>query len=244
MDFSIVTIVTVIIAGIITAFLPCTYPMIVGYVSLLLTGVRRSRLLPALRVTFYFFLGFAITYVIFGSVAGLFGQFSQTTIFFNNLKPIFITVGGVLFLIIGFMSLNVVPLPARLKRLRSIPLPKLKSFGSWWGAILMGIIFSAGWSPCIGPVLGGILLLAGSSGSVINGSLLLLFFSVGLMIPLLCISIIYVKASKYISLGEKFTPYARAISGIIFITLGILFLTGKIGVFESFIPFEGFEKYI
>lgn len=241
---SLVGIFSVLLAGAVTAFLPCNYPMILGYVSLLVGDKKNQRPLVAMKITFWFFVGFAVTYATFGSVAGFFGQFSQTTLIINNLKPILTVIGGTLFLVIGFILLNVFSLPQKLQGLKSIPLPKNLSINSWWSALSVGVIFAAGWSPCIGPVLGGVLLLAGASGSVLAGMILLLLFSFGIIIPMLLILIVYVKMARHLSLGERFIPYARIVSGALFIFLGVLFVTGNTGIFETFIPLESLQRYL
>lgn len=246
MEFvSLVAIGSIFLAGIVTAFLPCNYPIILGYISFLLGNTGTRSLFSVLRAFFWFFIGFTMTYIIFGSIAGLFGQFSQVAVAVSQLKPILTTLGGIFFILIGLVFLGLVSLPKKLKAVHSLALPDKGLLQSWWGIVFLGIIFATGWSPCIGPVLGGILILAGSSGSVLAGSFLLFIFSLGLMFPLLLFSLIYAKMAHQFVFGKRFALGARLISAAIFILLGILFITGKMGVFESFISIEPYlEKYI
>ena len=215
-----------IVAGFVAVFLPCNFPMLVGYIALLVGDEKSGNTLHVLRKTFWFFVGFAVTYAIFGSAAGLFGQFSKTTLLFNQLKPLIVTAGGLFFIIIGLILLRFLPLPAKLQKLRSIPLPKSISVYSWWGAVLAGVIFATAWSPCIGPVLGGILLLAAASGSVLSGAFLLLLFAFSMMIPLAFVAVVYSQAARRVAFMEKFIPFMRVAGGIAFILLGLSFFLG------------------
>ena len=86
-----------------------------------------------------------------------FGQFTATTVFLSEIQSALVIFGGVFFIILGLVLLQVVPLPSVLKGLHSIPFPHWLQPQSWWGALLLGGIFAASWSPCIGPVLGGII---------------------------------------------------------------------------------------
>ena len=234
----------VILAGGITVFLPCTYPMVIGYLSLLVGDERSGDTMHAVRTTAWFFAGFTATYALFGSIAGFFGQFSRTVLLFNESKSLLLLLGGAFFIVIGLLLLRAVPLPSRLRGIRSIPLPKKVSVHRWWGAPILGIIFAAGWSPCIGPVLGGILVLAGSSGSVSVGALLLVLFSVGMFIPILALAVLYSRVARYITGVERYMNIARIVGGIMFIALGISFIIGDFSWLAVVRPPEFLEAYI
>ena len=241
---SLISFVIVILAGIVTVFLPCTYPMVLGYIALIIGDEDSNNIPYALTTTAWFFIGFAVTYTVFGGVAGLFGQFSQTTLLFNNAKPVLVTIGAVFFILVGLVLLRAVPLPEKLLGNKSFPIPKLLPVHSWWGVTLIGAIFAAGWSPCVGPVLGGILTLAASSGSAITGMLLLFLFAAGMMIPLTIITLLYTQAAERLKKVNKFLPTMRVIGGLLFILLGIVFLVGDLSLFGQIKPPEFLEKFL
>lgn len=233
-----------VLAGIITVFLPCTYPMVIGYIALIIGDEDSNNIPYALTTAAWFFVGFAVTYAILGGIAGLFGQFSQTVLLFNNAKPILVTVGAIFFIIVGLVLLRAVPLPEKLLGNKSFPIPKFIPVHSWWGITLIGIIFAAGWSPCIGPVLGGILTLAATSGSTVAGMLLLLAFAFGMMVPLVIITLIYTQAAERLKKVDKFLPIMRVLGGLLFIMLGIFFLIGDLSFFSAIGPPEFLEKFL
>lgn len=222
--FSTVSFTTVAVGGLAAVFLPCNFPMLLGYIALLIGDDRGKSLAHVLKKTFWFFIGFALTYAAFGSIAGLFGQFSATTRLFNEFRPLLMLGGGLLFIIVGLVLLRVIPLPSRLRKARSIPLPKSLSIHSGPGSAVVGMIFAAGWSPCIGPVLGGILVLAASSGSALTGALLLILFSFSMMLPFTVLAILYSRATRHLKFLEKAIPVMRVIAGVLFLILGLSFV--------------------
>ena len=235
---------TAMLAGIITVFLPCTYPMVLGYIALIIGDEDSNNIPYALTTAGWFFIGFAVTYAIFGGMAGLFGQFSKTTLLFNEIRPILILAGAVFFIVVGLILLRAVPLPEKLMKNKSFRIPKLLPVHSWLGITLIGAIFAAGWSPCIGPVLGGILTLAASSGSVVSGMLLLVVFAVGIMLPLTILTVVYTQAAERLKKVEKFLPTMRIIGGCMFIMLGVFFLIGDLSFFSKIGPPAVLNRFV
>lgn len=223
---------------------PCTYPMIIGYIALLIGGRQQVTVREALLSTFWFFVGFTIIYALFGSIAGLFGQFSAVTVFFNQAKDVLVSLGGIFFIVIGFILLNIITLPERLRRSRFIAIPKTISPSTRWGALLVGAIFAVGWSPCVGPLLGGILVLAATSQSVLTGMLLLAVFSFGMMIPLAFITVLYVRSVRLIKVLGRGTMVMKYVGGILFILLGLLFFFGGTPLLPEPDVFHELEQYI
>ena len=243
-NLSLVSFAVTIVAGIITVFLPCTYPMVLGYIALIIGDEDSNNIPYTITTTNWFFTGFAVTYAIFGAIAGLFGQFSQTTLWFNQAKPTLIIIGAIFFIIVGLVLLRAVPLPEKLLGNKSFPIPKMIPVHSWWGITLVGAIFAAGWSPCIGPVLGGVLTLAATSGSVVTGILLMLAFAFGMAIPLTVLALIYTKAAERLQEIPKFLPTMRVLGGLLFIGLGIFFLIGDLSFFSKIGPPEFLQKFL
>ena len=232
----------VFFAGVVTAFLPCTYPMLLGYIGLL-TGWKQKTFAVVIKKTLLFFVGFAITYAFFGSVAGLFGTFSSTTLFFNTFKGYIASATGVLLILFGLILLRALPLPSVLRSFKHIPIPTWFHIDAPFAPVILGVVFAAGWSPCIGPVLGGVLLLAGISSSVVSGILLLIVFSIGLAIPFIGFALMYVYAKDRLPQLARYAQISQVIAGIILIALGLLFLFGNIGILGTYVP-SIFEAYI
>lgn len=95
-------------------------------------------------------------------------------------------------------------------------------------AFLLGTAFSLGWTPCIGPILSSVLIMAGSAKSVKVGSLLLVVFTLGFAIPFLVLSLFADKATKFLRTSSKYLPYIQKISGGILIVMGILLFTNQL----------------
>lgn len=240
-----VSVTAAVFAGVITAFLPCTYPMLIGYIALLIGGGERERLVSrALLTTLWFFVGFTLVYMLFGGIAGLFGQFSGVALLVNSLKPALVTVGALFFIVVGFILLGVLSLPAKLKGIYSFRIPKALPVHSWWGALTIGAIFAAGWSPCVGPVLGGILVLSASSGSIVQGTFLMGAFALGIMLPFAALAVLYTRTARYLERAGKIIPFMRVLGGMLFILLGIFFLTGSTVFLVDVYPTGFFERYI
>ncbi|MDE0243119.1 MAG: sulfite exporter TauE/SafE family protein [Candidatus Kaiserbacteria bacterium] len=232
------------IGGIAITFFPCNYPLVLGYIALLVSREQQTSIAQALLSTLWFFVGFACTYTFFGGIAGLFGQFSQVALLFNQIKPLLVTTGSIFFIAIGLILLKVIALPKQLQRSRFASLPKTLSPTTPVGAVIIGAIFAVGWSPCVGPLLGGILVLAASSGSVLTGMALLIVFSFGMMVPLAVLTVLYAKSSRLLNIAERGTATMQMIGGLLFILIGFFFLFGGV----SFMPYgeflEGLERYV
>ena len=233
----------VFFAGVITTFLPCTFPVLLGYLGTLSGFVEKpNKKLILLVILFY--IGFASTYTFLGSVSGLFGYLSAANLFFISITSYIPYIGGVLFIVIGLSVLQKFPLPNFMKPIRSIKLPKSLTIDKWWTPFIFGVIFATGWSPCIGPVLGSVLVLAGTSSSVGTGALLLLSFSTGIFATLLIFTFIYLFAREKIPGINRHSKHVQFVGGIFLILLGILLLTGNTEFLNSFVP-EGYvEKYL
>ncbi len=240
---SLIALASILLAGVITALLPCTYPMLIGYIALII-GEKESGTGHLLRVMWSFLAGFTLVYILFGSVAGLFGQFSREALIFNSGKPILLTLGALFFITVGLVMLDVIPLPRKMRGIQFIPLPKKISSRSWWRAFFIGTIFAAGWSPCIGPVLAAILVLAGTPGSVLIGASLMLLFALGMAVPFIILTLLYARASAYIQIIGTYTSVMRVAAGLLFILLGVSFMINDFSFLSTVQPFGFLGRYI
>ncbi len=223
-----ITIVAVFVAGFITGFLPCTFPLIAGYIALIL-GTKDIRVRTSLRISLFFFIGFSVVYVFFGSVSGFFGILSKSTLFFYELRLFLQWFLGFVVVLFGLITLKVVILPSKLKIHKSLKIPNFIMPSSNFGALILGSIFALSYSPCIGPILGGVLLLSSTFESIFYGMFLLFVFSLGLMVPVLSISILYSIARERLSFFENKVDIFRIIGGILLIFIGIMIISGNFG---------------
>ena len=221
-------------AGLVSFLSPCVLPLVPAYLSFItgasfeeLTGagregdsegIRKKNSPEVLRHGILFVLGFSLIFIVTGGVAGFFGNFltyySQT----------FQVIGGGFLVLFGILLLGVIPF-AWMNRewrmhLRSRPASNV-------GTVFAGMAFGFGWTPCIGPILGGILTLAAAGEAPLRGMALLTAYSAGLAIPFLLAA---AGISRFIGFQKRIGPWLlpiQRVSGVILILLGILLMTGE-----------------
>ncbi len=204
--------------GIITFISPCLLPMLPIYVSYFAGGGERTTK-KTLSRALGFVLGFTIVFVAMGALAGTFGSFltqHQTAV---NI------IGG---LIIVFFGLNFIGV-FQLNLFRGIHHSMDTQNMGVFSAILFGIIFSIGWTPCVGTFLGAALVFASQQGHAITGTLMLLSYSLGLGIPFILSAILINKLKSTFDWIKKNYRIINLVSGWILILVGISMATGLLG---------------
>lgn len=242
-----------LIAGVLTFLAPCTLPLVPGYLGFIsgasLEDLKDPEKAPKARWKIFwnslaFIIGFSTIFVLLGTLAGFLG---------SALVPyrIWLTrIGGVFVILFGIFMLNVIKIPllSGEKRLR---VPNLFQRGNVINSAILGAAFGIGWTPCVGPILGSILLLASASATAIQGAILLAIFSAGLAVPFLLIAVGIGSASRHISKLSKYLNIVSVIGGVFLILLGILLLTDNIGLlvsygfqFLEFINYDALLEYL
>jgi cytochrome c-type biogenesis protein len=178
------------------------------------TGRRRAALTHALL----FVGGFSLVFILLGASATALGRA------LNYYQVWLQRVGGVLIILFGLLCLGAFNLQL-LNQERRLHLER-KPVG-YLGSVLVGMAFAAGWTPCIGPVLGGILGLAATSADVSRGMLLLAVYSAGLALPFLVAAVAVDSFLEWFQRFRRFLPWIMRISGVMLILVGILLLTGE-----------------
>lgn len=215
-------------AGLLSFLSPCVLPLIPSYVTFItgmslddLTvteGPRGERRRTVLVHGILFVAGFTLVFVALGASATFLGSlFAFASRWVER-------VGGVLLIVFGLYLLGVLRLPGAAREWR-VHLGD-KPLG-YLGTVLVGVTFGAGWTPCIGPVLGGILTLAATSGSVGSGVGLLLVYSLGLAIPFLAAALLLDRFLGGMKRFRRWLPWVSRVSGLLLLILGILLLTGS-----------------
>ena len=221
------------VAGVLMFLAPCTLPIVPGYLAFIAGGSERKRVVGNAVM---FVLGFSLVFILLGVFAGALGGLLGPWKFYLG------RAAGVVLILFGLTMLGFWRVPL-LSTDRRIKLPVWLSVGSPHSSFFIGSLFALGWSPCIGPILGTILLVASVEATALQGALLLGIFSVGMALPfLLCALALERAQALFVRMGGA----ARALSvagGIILILLGLLMLTGTIGVLNVFV-FEGLLNYL
>jgi cytochrome c-type biogenesis protein len=197
---------------------PCVLPLVPGYVSFI-TGSRATEgegRRPILAILL-FILGFTIVFTLLGAFAGTFVRFFR--------DPWFQRAAGLVVLMIGLLMLGYAfrrGSPALYAERR--PLLERVRPGTAW-ALPLGVAFAAGWTPCIGPVLGGIIVIA-SSGGTVKGAALLAIYSFGLGLPFLLVGIGADRLVGRLGWVRKHYRAIAGVSGALLVTVGVLLMTG------------------
>lgn len=243
-------IVSAFIGGLLTFFAPCTLPLVPAYLGFIGGVNARARTLPddpirerlALFLYALFFVaGFTVIFVSYGLLSGAIGAALLVH------KDLFARLGGVVIALFGFSLLDVFPVGKLLKGFAR-PLPSWIRTGTPGGAFLLGFLFALGWSPCLGPILGSILVLAATASHAAEGALLLAVYSVGLGIPFLILAALYGEAFAHIRRIAKFVPYAANAGAWMLVVLGIAIAWGGLAsigaLLGGVIPYENFINYM
>ncbi|HEV2084644.1 MAG TPA: cytochrome c biogenesis protein CcdA [Gemmatimonadales bacterium] len=208
-------------AGLLSFLSPCVLPLVPSYIGFLtgmtlpeVTGRRQVALTHALL----FVGGFSLVFILLGASATALGRA------LNYYQVWLQRLGGALIVLFGLLCLGVFN-PRLLSQERRLHLER-KPVG-YLGSVLVGMAFAAGWTPCIGPVLGAILGLAATSTDVSRGMLLLAVYSAGLALPFLIAAVAVDSFLDWFQRFRQFLPWVMRISGVMLVFVGILLLTGE-----------------
>ena len=205
--------------GIITFISPCLLPMIPIYITYFVGGGQRKwqkTLVGALG----FVSGFTAIFVAMGALAGTIGSF------FVKYQMAVNIISGLIVIVFGLNFLGVFKWNLFKGNMREVNTDNMNFFS----AALFGIIFSVGWTPCVGAFLGSALMLASQQGSVMTGVLMLLCYSLGLGIPFVISALLIEQLKTAFDFIKRHYNIINKISGILLIIVGILMATGKLGV--------------
>ncbi|WP_287448541.1 cytochrome c biogenesis CcdA family protein [Sellimonas sp.] len=209
--------------GLITFISPCLLPMLPIYLSYMAgeeAASGKTRRLGAFTNAVGFVLGFTFMFLLMGAFAGSIGML------LSRYQTVVNVISGLLVVCFGLSFLGV----WKLSFLTGIKDGKfLSEKMSFFSSLLFGIIFSVGWTPCVGAFLGSALMLASQQGSVFKGIFLLLCYSAGLGIPFLLSAVLIHQLNTAISWIGRHHQVINRISGFLLIFVGILMMTGLFG---------------
>ena len=204
--------------GIITFISPCLLPMLPIYVSYFAGGGQRSTK-KTLLTSIGFVLGFTAVFMAMGALAGTLGSFLKIHQTAVNL------VSGAIVILFGLSYLEIFTLNIFRGKSRNFDTSNLNFFS----AFLFGMIFSIGWTPCVGVFLGSALMLASQQGHIIEGTLMLLTYSLGLGIPFILSAVLIDSLKSAFTIIKSNYKIINRICGILLILIGILMATGTLG---------------
>jgi cytochrome c-type biogenesis protein len=219
------------LAGLLSFFSPCVLPLIPAYFTFI-TGYSLEELTEGnieirkkvILSTISFVLGFSVVFILMGGSASYLGGLIYK---YKNLIRI---IGGVLIIILGIHLTGVF-------RIRSLEFEKRiqiqKKPLHFLGTFIIGMAFGAGWSPCIGPLLGSILIVAGSQETIGQGMVLLGVYSAGLALPFVIISVFINFLLVFMKRASRVLKYVNVVAGILLILVGLVLVTNKLYLFSS-----------
>ena len=204
--------------GVITFISPCLLPMLPIYISYFAGGGERSTR-KTLMGAFGFVAGFTVVFMAMGALAGTIGAFLREYQTAVNI------VSGLIVVLFGLNYLGVFRIDLFRGSNRSV---KTGSLG-FFSAVLFGMIFSVGWTPCVGAFLGSALMLASQQAHMVEGMLMLLAYSMGLGIPFILSAVLIDYLKTAFNWIKKNYRIINAISGVLLIVIGVMMATGTIG---------------
>ena len=215
------------IAGLASFLSPCVFPLVPAYIGYLGgrsaisdTGEKKNRW-EVFSHGLAFVIGFSLVFILLGVAASAFGGL------LHDASIWIAKIGGIVVAIFGLHMTGLIRIPFLQYDLRKQSQPN--SGQGYLASVLMGVFFSAGWSPCIGPVLGAILTLSASGGSILSGALLLTVYSAGLAIPFLIAALGMEWVISAMQRFAKLTHYVEIAMGVVLIIVGTMLFFGIFG---------------
>jgi len=210
-------------AGILSFLSPCVLPLVPGYISLIsgvsIDGLKEgtSNKRAVIVNSLAFNAGLSVIFLVLGTTAGLVGAAITS-------NPWVRIIGGLVIIAFGLQLIGLLKISALYKDTRFFSDDKPRGI---IGSAALGIAFAAGWTPCIGPILGGIIGLAATSGGWRSGLVLSAFYSAGLAVPFLLTGL---GINQFLSFYKNFRRHlhkVEVVSGIVLIVVGLLVMSGK-----------------
>jgi cytochrome c-type biogenesis protein len=223
------------LAGILSFLSPCVLPLVPGYVSLIsgasveeLQSSERRLLGTVMLHSITFVLGFSVVFIALGAVATGVGQVV------NEYHSLLSKVAGVIVIIFGLHLTGILKIKALYadKRMHDV-----KGSSSAIGSFAVGFAFAFGWTPCIGPILATILVLASAQGTVMKGVVLLAVYSMGLAVPFLLTSLGVDRFLAFYGRFRKHLHTVEVLSGILLIAIGVLIFLNNLRLLSGYLGF-------
>lgn len=233
--------ITVFIQGLLSFFSPCILPLVPLYISYLAGGMYRTDengkiSYPRKKVlihTLFFILGIGFAFVLLGLGFTAIGRF------FSGNKVWFTRIGGLIMIGFGLYQLGIFGKSRSMEQTHRLPFSmEGKTFGPFM-ALLLGFTFSFAWTPCVGPVLASVLLMASSAATAASGFALIGVYMAGFVLPFLAVGIFAGAALDFFNRKRQVIQYTVKIGGILLILMGVMTMTGWMNGLTGYL--SGFE---
>lgn len=234
------------VAGVASFVSPCVLSLVPAYVGYLSSRAVTAADGPAgpsaesrwgtLAHGLAFVLGFSLVFIGLGLTASAVGS-----VLFD-LKPLLVRLGGIVVVVFGLHTMGVIHIPFLEYDTRRQQAPDRRL--GYLSSALMGVFFSAGWAPCVGPVLGAVLTLALNSDGVARGGWLLTAYSIGLGIPFLLAAAGIGSVSEMLRRYGRYLRYVSIVTGLLLVFIGILLFTDSLAFFSRLAPLTEFQQAI
>lgn len=227
-EISLVFAISAFSAGVAMFLAPCTFPIVPAFLASMVPdteGEHYDR--EMLLRTIVFTVGFGVVFTLFGVLSGFLG--STLIVYKSTLSQI----GAVAIIIFGLALLGVFDIPILKHSFQRLRVPIIKK-GRVLRPAFLGVVFALGWSPCAGPLLVSILLLASQTGTVLEGGILLAIFSLGLAVPFIFVGSLYAYSLRFFNIYEKYYKLISTISGLLLLVLGISLLFTQTIIYTQF----------
>ena len=232
--------ITVFIQGLLSFFSPCVLPLIPVYLAVLSGQGSQPALetAPASRVrtmrnTFFFVLGISFAFFVLGMGMSALGVFLRTR------QLLFVRIGGLLIILFGLYQLGVFGRSQALEQERRLPLRLERMRMSPLVALLMGFVFSFAWTPCVGPTLSSVLLMAATAQTRATGLLLIGVYTLGFVLPFLAVGLFTTSLLALLQRHRGVVKYTVKAGAILMILLGVLMITGKMNAITGYLSAAG-----
>ena len=233
MEVASVNVALALAAGVLSFISPCVLPLVpayLGYIagasaSDLASGgreVRRRAVLNAVA----FIVGLAIIFTLLGATASSVGQLLQ------GYRPITTKIAGLLIIVFGLQMSGLLSLPV-LATERRVDFVRLRQRGGYLGAFLMGSAFAVGWTPCVGYILGSILLLASQTATVTSGMVMLFVYSLGLGLPFLLTALAVQRSLLLLGGVRRHLHHLTVTGGVVLVAMGVLVFSDKMALISN-----------
>ncbi len=213
------------IAGVLSFLSPCVLPLVPSYLAYV-GGSAVAKRGVLVRNALAFILGFSLVFIALGAGASALGSVLRA-----NQRALTV-VGGVLVILFGLVMLGVIKLPWLYRDTRVQYTGETRTP---LGAVLLGMAFAAGWTPCIGPILGAILTMASAAGTLVAGVGLLAVYALGLGVPFLLAALLLDPFLRFSQRFRRFLPWVERIAVGLLLVAGVLMLTGTYTVLNSYL---------
>lgn len=232
-----VSFLLVFLEGFLSFFSPCVLPLIPVYISYLAGNGKKASLDGTIIYerkivfinTLFFVLGISSVFFLLGL------SFSVLGTFFNKNKVLFSQIGGIIIIIMGLVQLDLIKLNF-LKIEKRFHLELNRKMNPII-AYIMGFTFSFAWTPCVGPALSSVLILASNASNALSGNMLVLIYTLGFVLPFMILGIFTTEALNFFKEKRNLVKYTIKAGGIILIIIGIMTFTGTFASLSRYLAF-------